>query len=247
MQAAKDVGTVKRVVLTSSFASVIDVDRGAGPGFTYTGKDWNPLTYEEACKGDAVIAYRGSKKFAELAAWDFVKENANSINFDLVTHCPPMTFGEVCHPIKGHKDLNVSNAVLWSIVEGVDPLPVSRVPVWINVGDLAKAHVNSLLIPEVGGRRYVPASPEKFSYQKIADIIREKFPWAKSRVTKGNPNEPIPESYDLDSQAVTDDLGVTFTSLEETIYKAIYQFALWEGSGISKEELAEMIEDANKR
>lgn len=60
MHAAAEAKTVQRVVLTSSFASVLDLSRGPGPGFTYTGADWNPLTYEEATKADAVVAYRGS-------------------------------------------------------------------------------------------------------------------------------------------------------------------------------------------
>jgi hypothetical protein len=73
--------------LTSSFASVIDVGKKVGPEFTYTGKDWNPLTYEEAADPatSAVVAYRGSKKFAEVEAWDFVKRQKPS--FDLVTLC----------------------------------------------------------------------------------------------------------------------------------------------------------------
>lgn len=39
---------VKRIVMTSSFASVMDVNRKGPPYFTFTGDDWNPLTYEEA-------------------------------------------------------------------------------------------------------------------------------------------------------------------------------------------------------
>jgi nucleoside-diphosphate-sugar epimerase len=83
---------VKRVVLTSSFASVIDIERKPGPGFTYTGEHWNPQTYEQSIDKhtSAVVAYRGSKKFADLEAWNYVQEHKPS--FDLVTLCPPMTF-----------------------------------------------------------------------------------------------------------------------------------------------------------
>src|SRR5689334_13365391 len=48
LEAAATSPKVKRVVLTSSFASVLDVARKAPPYFTYTGEDWNPLTYEES-------------------------------------------------------------------------------------------------------------------------------------------------------------------------------------------------------
>jgi len=91
LNAAKSQPSIKRVVVTSSFASVLDVSKPVGPGFTYTGKDWNPLTYEESVdpKTSAVVAYRGSKKFAELAAWEFVEKEKPG--FDIVTLCPPMS------------------------------------------------------------------------------------------------------------------------------------------------------------
>lgn len=43
--------SVKRVVLTSSFASVLDFDK-LGPETTFTEKDWNPATYDSAKKAD---------------------------------------------------------------------------------------------------------------------------------------------------------------------------------------------------
>lgn len=66
----------------------MDLKRTAPPYFTYTAKDWNPLTYEEAIapESDAVVAYRASKKFAELEAWEFVKREKPG--FDIVTICP---------------------------------------------------------------------------------------------------------------------------------------------------------------
>ncbi|KAK9473934.1 NAD dependent epimerase [Dipodascopsis tothii] len=224
MEAAASEPAVQRVVLTSSFASVLDVARGPGPGFTYTGADWNPLTYEESVKADPVVAYRGSKKYAEKAAWDFVEAHKGSINFDLVTLCPPMTFGPIVHPVRSVKELNVSNAMLWDIAEGVSPLPVSRVPVWIDVRDLAEAHVQALLTKEVGGRRYVPAAPDFFSYQLAADIMRAKFDWAPTQVTKGNEGEPIPESYTLDGAAVARELSVTYHTFPEMVVDALTQF-----------------------
>lgn len=72
---AKPNTQVKRIVLTSSFASIVDVNSKPASDFTYTAEVWNPLSYETAVdpKSTSVEAYRGSKKFAELAAWDFIK------------------------------------------------------------------------------------------------------------------------------------------------------------------------------
>lgn len=207
---------IKRIVLTSSFASVVDISQTPGPDFTYTGKHWNPLTYEEAIAPgtDAVVAYRASKKFAELEAWNFLKQQKPS--FDLVTLCPPMTFGPIRHPVSSAEQLNESNARLWDVACG-EPLPEARVPVWIDVRDLAKAHVESLLRPEVSNKRFVPAAPEKYSYELAADILWREFGWAKGRVKSDGEMRTPPPSYSLDGMAVTEELGVEYRSFEDTV------------------------------
>jgi hypothetical protein len=55
--------TVKRVVITSSFASIIDGDKGANiPDKTYSEADWNPITEEQATK-NPTYGYRGKSPF----------------------------------------------------------------------------------------------------------------------------------------------------------------------------------------
>lgn len=175
------------------------------------------MTYDESIdpNASAVVAYRGSKKFAELAAWEFIEKEKPK--FDIVTLCPPMTFGPVVHPVPDDSQLNESNAVLWSIAKGVDPLPVARVSAWIDVRDLAEAHAQALLTPSAGGKRYVTASSEKFSYQLAADIMKTEFDWAKQVVAKGDEGAKPPPSYSLDGAAVTRDLGVQFRSFHDTV------------------------------
>lgn len=69
--------SVTRLVLTSSFAAIVDASKGNCPGHTYSEKDWNPVTEEEADINPA-YGYRASKTLAEKAAWDFVeKEKPN--------------------------------------------------------------------------------------------------------------------------------------------------------------------------
>lgn len=68
---------IKRVVVTSSFASIIDISKGRRPGYAYSEKDWNPVTWEIAAdsKSDGSTAYCASKTFAEKAAWEYVEKN----------------------------------------------------------------------------------------------------------------------------------------------------------------------------
>jgi nucleoside-diphosphate-sugar epimerase len=79
--------TVKQVVITSSFASIIDAAKGVWPGHVYSEKDWNPVTLEEATR-DPSTGYRASKKLAEESAWRFVEEEKPG--FTISTINPPL-------------------------------------------------------------------------------------------------------------------------------------------------------------
>ncbi|KAI1011754.1 hypothetical protein LB503_004850 [Fusarium chuoi] len=221
LKAAATSPKAKRVVITSSFASVLDAGRKAPPYFTYTGDEWNPLSYEESVDPgtSAVIAYRGSKKFAELKAWDFVAKEKPS--FDLVTLCPPMTFGPIRHPITKLDALNESNKMLFKIACGEAPLPVARVPFWVDVRDLAKAHVEALLRPEAGGKRYIPASPERFTYSKAASIIGSHFAWAADKVSKEV--QAPDESHGVDGETAGRELGLDYIPFTRTVVDLIIQ------------------------
>ncbi|KAI1843933.1 hypothetical protein JX266_009989 [Neoarthrinium moseri] len=221
LEASAATPSIYRVVITSSFASVLDVNRTGPPFFTYTGADWNPLTYEESIHPDtnAIVAYRGSKKFAELAAWTFIRDKKP--HFDIVTLCPPMTFGPVVHPVKDVASLNESNAMLWKIASGEKPLPVARVPFWIDVRDLAAAHVNALLQKKVSGKRYIPAAPERFSYGLAAKIIVDNFDWAKHEITVEE--QPVDTSHGIDGDTAARDLGLRYRTFHDTVVDLVAQ------------------------
>lgn len=199
----------------------MDANRKSPPYFTYTGNDWNPLTYAESIDPatSAVIAYRGSKKFAELEAWNYVKKN--NPGFDIVALCPPMTFGPVVHPVSDVQQLNESNAMLWKIAAGQTPLPVARVPFWIDVRDLAVAHVQALLRQEIGGNRYVPAAPERFSYGLAAKIMSTEFLSLKDNIKQEN--QVIDDGHGLDGETAAKELGFEYHSFQDTVKDLITQ------------------------
>lgn len=126
-EAAQKELSVKRVVLTSSFASVYDASKGLDPGKTYTEEDWSPLTYEDGKNAVATpIAYRASKVLAEKTAWDFIEEN--DVKWDLVTLCPGMVFGTLVEgTISSLKELNTSNGIVWSLFDAQN-IPDTKAP-----------------------------------------------------------------------------------------------------------------------
>jgi len=88
----KSAPEVKRVVITSSFAAIVNPSKGLWPGHAYTEEDWSPLTQEEALESPTA-GYRASKTFAEKAAWEFLEKEKPG--FTIATINPPLVFGPI--------------------------------------------------------------------------------------------------------------------------------------------------------
>jgi nucleoside-diphosphate-sugar epimerase len=230
---------VKRVVLTSSFATIFDRSRDTTVSYTYTAEDWNPVTYEEAVSTtESIIAYRASKKFAELEAWNWVRSpssvNASGEKIDLTVFCPSYVFGPWVHPLENLSSINTSNQTLKDMVLGIVKQPdvPIRTPAWVDVRDLALAHVEAAYIrPESSNKRFAVSSPEKLNYQKVAQIIKEGLPeWAEGiALPLGG---PPPDTIGLDGSPLTKELGIEYRSSRECIVavaKQLHDQAVKEG------------------
>lgn len=83
------------MVITSSFAAIVNPSKGNWPGHVYSEDDWNPITFEEALESPQA-GYRASKTFAEKAAWEFIEKEKP--NFTIATINPPLVFGPIVSP-----------------------------------------------------------------------------------------------------------------------------------------------------
>lgn len=202
---------VKRVVVTSSFASIIDVTQGYRPGYTYTEEDWNPVTYEEAKAGPGPIAYCGSKKFAEKAAWDFVEHNKPS--FTVSTVCPPMVYGPVEHDAD-IKSLNTSIADIYRFMDGSTAEPgATSFPAFADVRDVGEAHLRAYERAEPG--RYFITSGN-FENIDVCRVLRETLPDRKEKIPDPELTARA-EFYGLDNSRTGRELGMSFTPLDKCI------------------------------
>ncbi|KAI9804846.1 MAG: hypothetical protein M1825_001215 [Sarcosagium campestre] len=214
----KSAPTVKRVVITSSFASIIDASKGNRPGYVYTEADWNPITLEEATQSPS-HGYRASKTFAEKAAWEFVERE--SPNFTLSTICPPLVLGPIIHHLNSLDALNTSNQRTRNLIQGQskDEIPETGTYLWVDVRDVALAHVKAFEVPDAANKRFFVTAGH-FSNKEIADIIRDAYPQYESKLptksTKGG-DYPTGGIYQYDNRRTGDVLGIKFRPLTESI------------------------------
>jgi nucleoside-diphosphate-sugar epimerase len=217
--------TVKRLVVTSSFAAILDLSTGNRPGYTYTEKDWNPATYEEALRSDnGAFVYCASKKLAEATAYEFVK--SHQCNFSLATICPPMVYGPAIQPIQSLSSLNESTSDIYRFMNGSTPkVQVNGFWAFVDVRDVAQAHLKAYEHVE-GGRFFVTGG--NFTYQQVVETLRNAPGVDQGKVPKDDPLLEWPQTYKVDNSKARKELGIEFRSLEEAIRDTALQMLQWE-------------------
>ncbi|KAI4313217.1 hypothetical protein L6164_026211 [Bauhinia variegata] len=195
--------SVKRVVLTSSVAAV-----------AYNGKPRTPevvvdetwFSSPDLCR-ESKMWYVLSKTLAEEAAWKFAKEN----HIDMVTINPAMVIGPLLQPT-----LNTSAEAILKLINGAQTFPNASFG-WINVKDVATAHVLAFENPSASGR-YVLVE-RVVHHSEIVRILRELYPtlMLPDKCADDKPYVPI---YQV-SKEKAKSLGVEFipfeVSLKETV------------------------------
>ncbi|KAK7203254.1 hypothetical protein BZA70DRAFT_73155 [Myxozyma melibiosi] len=215
---------VKKVVITSSFAAIQDYSKGARPGHVYDETQWNPATWEEACTLDPHFTYCASKAFSEKAAWDFMEKEKPS--FPLTTITPPMILGPMLHDVSP-ETINTSSSVVYSLmkVEG-KTIPPTRVPVWVDVRNVAMAHVLALDNPVTDNQRYL-VSAGNITWEQICIYLRKAFPELEGKVPTIPDESEEKEFFSTDNTKSIKDMGIEYISLEQSIYDLAKQLIDW--------------------
>jgi dihydroflavonol-4-reductase len=161
LNAAAKAPSVKRVVLTSSFAAITDEPPA---DHFLTERDWN---HKSSLKRNP---YYYSKTQAEMAAWRFLEEAKPG--FDLVVINPFLVIGP-----SYTRALNESNKLLADMTKGVYPGILALAWGFVDVRDVARAHVLALETPDASGR-YI-CSGEILSMRQTVAALKAALPNAK--------------------------------------------------------------------
>ncbi|KAK6369864.1 uncharacterized protein PV06_01788 [Exophiala oligosperma] len=206
--------SVRHVVITSSFAAI---SNPKAPPKVYSEEIWNDMTMEEALTTkNPQAAYRASKTFAEQAAWEFVK--IQKPHFGLTVLNPPMIYGPVIHEVASLDALNTSSIRILDLLLGKPRDGPVGSPIYVDVRDLALAHVLSIEKPEASGQRIFMAAGMG-SEKEMGDIIKRSFPELAKNVRDDLVADMPP--YGIDNSKAKKILGITYRSLEETVVDTV--------------------------
>lgn len=223
---ARSAPSVRRVVVTSSFAAIVDEAKLSDPSTTFTEDSWNPVTLADIHNGPAT-AYRASKTLAERAAWDFVNNaTITGAKFELAIINPPLVFGPVAHHIESLEAINTSNQRLVGLIEGQwkqEIPPTGQVFIWVDVRDVATAHIKAgLEIAEAAGQRFFTTTGE-FTNREIVDIVRRNFPELADKLPGPEvPGGDLPaERCQYGNTKTREVLKIEWISLEKSIVDTV--------------------------
>lgn len=195
--------SIKRVVLTSSMAAV-----------AYNGKPRTPdvivdetwFSNPDVCK-ESKLWYVLSKTLAEDAAWKFAKEKG----LDLVAINPAMVIGPLLQPT-----LNTSAAAVLSLIKGATTFPNTTFG-WVNVKDVANAHIQAFEIPSASGRYCMVE--RVVHYSEMVKTLHQLYPDVQLP-EKCADDKPYVPTYQV-SKDKAKSLGIDFIPLEVSIKETV--------------------------
>lgn len=153
--------SVKRVVLTSSFAAV---------GYSINPKD-HIFTEEDWTDANVPLpAYIKSKTLAEKAAWDFIENDGKGLELTVIN--PVGIFG----PVIG----DISSASLDIAVAGILNGTTTESPNFtmgvVDVRDVATIHILAMEHPKAAGERFIASADGVMSFYDVAELFKKERP-----------------------------------------------------------------------
>ncbi|XAR62388.1 Cinnamyl-alcohol dehydrogenase [Bertholletia excelsa] len=195
--------TIKRVVLTSSVAAVVWNGRPRTPDVVVD-ETW--FSKPEICQENK-LWYQLSKTLAEDAAWKYAKENG----IDMVVINPAMVIGRLLQPT-----LNISVSFISSSINGSQTCPNASYG-WVNVKNVADAHIKAFEIPSANGRYCL--AERVLHCSEVIQMLNKLYPSLQLPI-KCADDKPFVPTYQMSLEKAKS-LGVNFISIEESLKETV--------------------------
>lgn len=129
------------------------------------------------------------------------------------------------HYLNSLESINTSNARIKDFITGKyahEKLPPTGVFLWVDVRDVALAHVRAIEVAEAGGKRFF-VTAGFFTNKKVVDAIRAKYPQLEGKLPSSKDAEDdMPEDiYGFDNKRSVEVLGIKYRSLETTVVDTV--------------------------
>lgn len=127
--------------------------------------------------------------------------------------------------------MNTSNQRILAAAQGKfkDEIPASGVHFWVDVRDVAEAHVAAFEKPDAANKRFFTTAGY-FSNKEITQIIRKNFPEFKDLPSDSTPGGDYPEGtptkglYGYNNKRSIEVLDLKYKTLEQCIIDTVKSF-----------------------
>ncbi|KAH6913610.1 D-lactaldehyde dehydrogenase [Coprinopsis sp. MPI-PUGE-AT-0042] len=231
LKSALKIPTLRRVVVTSSIAAVCTADTSKA----HTEDDWNDAAIkatEELGLGAGFNIYAAAKTHAEkgtflpfsiplkLAAWAFWKTHQKDISWDLSVVNPPFP---CIHEMSSPDDINVTMKLWWDqvLTSGEKAEGMDHGSAWIDVRDIADAHVLAIETEAAGGERVVVSAGE-FVWQDWVDIAPAGLEFNRKSTHTAGITGVFERRFDTSKEKKI--YGMKLRTMEETLKDTLEDF-----------------------
>lgn len=123
-------------------------------------------------------------------------------------------------------NLRIRDLVLGRMRDGLEPtFPVFT---WVDVRDVALAHVRAVMRPAAGGQRFYIVGGY-FSNKRLAEIIRQSHPELAGRLPSEGAGDDFPSDvYGFDNSRSREVLGLEYRTLENSVQDTVESILEWQ-------------------
>ncbi len=184
----------------------------AGP---ITNETWLPISQADArAQNNAYISYCSAKKEGELAIWSFV--TATKPSFTTTVLLPALIFGPPLQPLKSLASLDYSTNVIYSLMNGThEEIPATTFPSFVDVRDLADAHVKALTAPGARDKRLL-VDGKGMTYTGLVKALGE-VKELEGRLPRESGEDKKVVMARIEAEGDNKVLGLRFRTVEETM------------------------------